>query len=510
MKLEAAEEGALHGAVQPGKVQEAASRKDHRRPLPPLRTSGKPSGLLEVAAARGKPGGEEVAAASGKPPLLPGGGTADPTETSTGASGEAPVDLEDTFNSNASKEFSFGTTKPAQLPAAPDLEYTAAAGGTQAQPAASDSASPSLHASPPRSGMQQVAQKKDAAAPPECDELLFSESAAGESANFPGKMSSGHLSPKSDSDGGELTFGTTNALKLPDPGLLQQMAANAQDFSFGTTTPLQLPDPALLRQMASAQDAPVGPATGCRKLSHPDVTMPNRSTPRWEPAEALAPVQEVSPQRPLAMAPRDISPPPPLAPPDQAVALRSFVSPQRSRSDLEITCFTPPATSQMHQMPAQYYHAQVAQTWHGQEITELPLQPSLQDCTHGNMNMLPENMHGELQKQHPQVHELHADFIKGQHLESQCHPDSLSSTLAMYSYPTCDSMSSTAALNEYPLSKDDAENQSSEAYSPYFGDEVAVKVQKCPGGKLLAATCCIVLLVVLAVGGVVVFVETAA
>merc|ERR1719316_2488896 len=114
-------------------------------------------------------------------------------------------------------------------------------------------------------------------------------------------------------------------------------------------------------------------------------------------------------------------------------------------------------------MPAQYYHAQVAQTWHGQEITELPSQPSAQDCMHGNMSMLPENMHGDLRQQHAQVHELHADFIKAQHLEPQCRQDSLSSTLAMYEYPTQCSMSSTAALNEFPLSKDDVENHSAEA-----------------------------------------------
>jgi len=302
-------------------------------------------------------------------------------------------------------------------------------------------------------------------------------------------------------------------------------AGSENMFTFGTTTPIALPDPALLRQMASAHDAHT-PRLGAvaedansltpRQRGAPPTPPPQRqvtppivpecrTTPRWEPADhhnvPLPPVREVSP-------------PPPCAPPDQAVALRSLSRtglPTHSRSGLEAACFTPPLApvvqvAQMPQMPMQYYpHHQVAQTWHEQALLAHAAASVYQDpalTLPPNCIMVPEALHGELQKQQWEV----AQLMNGQDAElgMQMQMPGYENALACeYQY--------AQPLEEQHLTNSMNCNGEDEGY--FNGEEgedepeETLKVTSEPGrGKRLTAACCIVILAALPVVLVVLFV----
>lgn len=450
--------------------------------------------------------GSEERPTGGKPPPLPNGGTLDvpsgrnfdaAADDSTDTGRTVELDLEDTLNSNASmKEFSFGTTAPAKLPPALDLDDQSrrpisptklgpvAMGDLSESGTSTTTASPKTEAPPLHPG-------DGTAQPPRLDERV--------------------LSPKGCDD------------------MSTHSPAGSEDnmFTFGTTTPIALPDPALLRQMASAHDAHtprlgavaedahavtprqrgVPPSPAPQRLPSPCTVPEHRVTPRWEPADhnnvPLPPVREKSP-------------PAPCAPPDQAVALRSLSRtglPAHSRSGLEAACFTPPLApvvqvAQMPQMPMQYYpHHQVAQTWHEQALLAHAAASAYQDPAQSMppncvQHMVPEALHGELQKQQWEVAQLMngQDAELGMQVQMPGHEDFLG---CEHQY--------AQSLEEQHMT--DSMNCNGEAEGYFNGEEgedepeETLKVTSEPGrGKRLAAACCIVILAALPVVLVVLFV----
>lgn len=141
----------------------------------------------------------------------------------------------------------------------------------------------------------------------------------------------------------------------------------------------------------------------------------------------------------------------------------------------------------------QYFHPQVPEMWHGQQVASHPGMPSLPpDYVH----MVPEAYYQELQRQQKEVAELHGQLVKEQNTEVWCQRESLDSTTA-----EC----------EHPELWEEQQGTYSDAFGPYFGEEDILKAHAEPLGKRkrIAAACCIVVLAVLAVGVVVLFVETA-
>lgn len=294
----------------------------------------------------------------GKPPLLPGGGSLSienfeaGADSSTAASGERDVDLEFTLNSNASKEFSFGTTKPAPLPSAAQLEV-AAPECRAAQPG-------------PRANDQlERARARHRTVEPRALSDGLQEALVPEASGPVAKPAEEtFLSPKADSEGGEL-------------------------FTFGTTIPLKLPDPALLRQMGCAEDIPPGVAA---ERSAETLALPSgeRRTPRWEPADNPLPsVQEISQPQ---------TPPPVAALPEQAAQISPYHAQVAQQWQMQ----------QAPQMSPEYaHHAQMAQQWQMQQAQEAQ---RLQDW------------HEELQKQQREAAEvahLQVQATKSHDVEAQ-------------------------------------------------------------------------------------------
>jgi len=277
-------------------------------------------GAGEVADASVEPGKQALekpqgipATDFGKPPLLPGGGSLSiesleaGADAPTAASGERDVDLEATLNSNASKEFSFGTTKPAPLPSASQLDAVRECGPVQPGHQANDE----LEKARMRHRTVDLEASGNVRKP--ADEVL------------PGGWPESLQSPKS--EGGEL-------------------------FTFGTTIPLKLPDLAVLRQMACAEDAPPLPAAD-RSAGTLALPSGERRTPRWEPADhPLPPVQEISPAQ---------TPPQVAALPEQAAQISPYHAQVAQQWQMQ----------QAPQMSLEYaHHAQVAQHWQMQQAQE--------------------------------------------------------------------------------------------------------------------------------------------
>jgi len=469
----------------------------------------------------------------GKPPLLPGGGSANVAADDSTAAPESPsgeADLEGTLRSNTSvesgKEFSFGTTKPVQLPPAPELDLAAARPDCRPPPLAPvDSSS---HSAPPPLAPAQTTSLPLTMAPESAAATKRPDRILSETDELEGGMAEAPkavLSPKSDGEAGEnmFTFGTTTALTLPDPETLRQMG------------------------ISSAHDGPrppgAEPRTGGTEKIHQKIT------PRWEPADhhqvPLPPVQEASPQ-------------PPVTPPDQAVALRSAItSPTRTRS-LDLSCFSPPPLPQVQQMPQasqQYYHPQVAQSWYGQQVLshpELPSQALPQEYYHEHM--VPEvhgamnaQLHGQLMKEHhEQVCTCGTEFAfdasfcrrcgakrQETELEQVCtcgtefDPDAsfcrrcgtqrqqvLSDQAQLQAYENRLRSPGSANVEQgYQMSWEEQQLAYAQGgYGPYFGDEEeqekhTLKAPAQPRGKRLAATGCIVFLAVACVGLFVLYVK---
>jgi len=318
----------------------------------------------------------------GKPPLLPGG--VGSSHASTAAGGEEEVDLEGTLNSNASKEFSFGTTKPAQLPSASQLELTLE----------SFSSSYTLEVAAPDSGAVHRADELDR---PQPDEL---ESDAVTEATCPaGKAATeGGLSPK---------FGPAG--KAAEEALLTPKTPDSEAgdlFTFGTTNPLALPDPALLRQLASVQDAPLvpeaEPSAGTLALPSGRLSTSERRTPRWEPADhqhaPLPPVQEV---------PQPQTPPQAAAQPDQAMQICSQYSISSQNSDHARMAQQWQMQQAAQVLQQQAHHAQVAQQWQMHQAHEAQRQ---------------QTWHEEVQKQQSEaadVAERQGQIAKSHDVEEQ-------------------------------------------------------------------------------------------
>jgi len=462
-----------------------------RAQLPAVRSTGSDDSGKPPAVPGGG-GADAGAGGGGKPPLLPRGASSDATaDTSTAASGEGQVNLEDTWNSTASKEFSFGTTKPAQLPKAPELERIISGHLSEAT-----AAEPGPHATGSTSDVASAKTRPQAIDPisTEPSEKLSPEAI---SDAVPAEECQVQAQPD------ELENAAVEAARptspLARPGTPDSEAGEM--FTFGTTNPLQLPDPGHLRQIASCQDAAVPDrgvdATGLSGISAPE----QRRTPRWEPDAPLPPVQEVTP-------------PPPLAPPDQAVALRSnYSSPQRSRSGLTaVEVATPgaagsttPPMPQVPPAPQQYYHPQVSQTWHGQQA---PPHPELQSQTlpPEYAHMVSEALQQVLQKQQAEAAEYHHQVMRAQESEVYRHQE-----IVEHPFGRRDSLSSTIAQYEFPLA-DENNMTYSDNYEKYFGgeetDDDTLKVPPRQRGKRLAASCAVIILAALAVGSVVVFVQT--
>lgn len=220
------------------------------------------------------------------------------TDASTAAGSGDALDLEDTLHSNASKEFSFGTTNPRQLPPAPD----------EPPP------SPVSASSPTKSEARSLKSKAEAASNSSAThgqaESVLEPEAPGRPAPLDDTEAacvSSKVSPASCKSGTNATEPTG----VPSPKSDSEEAAAAADsmdlFTFGTTNPMQLPDPNLLRQTGSNSD----PAPAVDVAVAPVTAAPDQ-------------MLHVTPRQMVPLPPVMETPAPPSTPPNQAVKLRSM------------------------------------------------------------------------------------------------------------------------------------------------------------------------------------------
>jgi hypothetical protein len=251
-----------------------------------------------------------------------GSSTESGADRSADTSNDREVEFEDTINSTTSKEFSFGTTQPPQLPVAEELNAALIAHESpqDGSLAVLDEETGTQQTSrSERSGSLPVAE----ASPPEKE-----ASPVERKGSTPSQL---HV-PAEKTSNGDLLASSPKSSNSSEAGEL---------FTFGNTNPLQLPDPALLRQASFASDGPrqVAELFAAAKNS-PDFPLPtNRQVA----------IPEV-PSPPMT----DASPMPPTLPPNEGVAFRSHYS--RSPSQMpfngEVACYaSPPALMQLQVSP---------------------------------------------------------------------------------------------------------------------------------------------------------------
>eukprot|EP00931_Biecheleriopsis_adriatica_P090359 TRINITY_DN6435_c0_g1_i1.p1 TRINITY_DN6435_c0_g1~~TRINITY_DN6435_c0_g1_i1.p1 ORF type:complete len:464 (+),score=113.07 TRINITY_DN6435_c0_g1_i1:94-1485(+) len=277
-------------------------------------------------------GASQVKESPGSPPGAQGGGSSSDGSTSAGSGTEGS--LEETINSTASKEFSFGTSQNQTLVSS----ATALANGAPAPDSPQGAAASKLLAAKEPALASPAPALGERQATPCSGSSPGSPPAPAATPRSPGKRAKAVAEEEEEDSGNEFTFGTSQPIQLPDfsqvpkPGL---HPAEAQ-----TRSPRQTRNSSPRFQAGTLRQTGNSPGEDCRELA------------------VLAPVQEGN-EKPLPPP----SPPPSAhvqPPPPVGAHPHPYVSPRLPHPSAWHPHMSPPPQSfygQAGPMPPQMYAA---------------------------------------------------------------------------------------------------------------------------------------------------------